>query len=391
MAGTSFDRFNKIMKITRLMATICGADVTRPDYKMSIITWTVIVAINAYFACTIYTMYVGVIIDKDWKVILQSLCLTGTAIQGYSKLLYGIHSRLIIIDLNKTLDNIYIEYEDVDVKYRKVLRYRTDLTTKLLKMCLAIYIFTVVMLTTYPLVYGSIYGEKLLVMQFLLPGIDPMSPNGFLMHNIFHVFLIILGGFGNFAGDMYLFIFILHIPLLKDVLKIKCEMLSEVAAKAHDARKTMAMLKEIVECHQDYNKYVKQVEQAYYGVIFVEISTAVVNVCCTLFSIIIGSWPAAFSYLIYSCTMLYAYCGLGHLVELSNDEVLNVIYGGCLWYELSVPEQKLILLMIRKSQKPTNLTIGNVMPLSMSTALKLTKAIYSYMMMLVNFLETDNI
>ena len=81
MALTSFDRFNKIMKITRLMATICGADVTRPDYKMSIITWTVITAINLYFACTIYTMYVGVVIDKDWKVILQSLCLTGTAIQ----------------------------------------------------------------------------------------------------------------------------------------------------------------------------------------------------------------------------------------------------------------------------------------------------------------------
>ena len=157
-------------------------------------------------------------------------------------------------------------------------------------------------------------------------------------------------------------------------------------------------------------RYVKQVEQSYYGVIFVEISTAVVNVCCTLFSIIVGGWPAAFSYLLYSSTMLYAYCGLGHLVELSvisvfsnsifsyhffisfqNDEVLNVIYGGCLWYELSVPEQKLILLMIRKSQRPTNLTIGNIMPLSMSTALKLTKTIYSYKMMLLNFLETDNI
>lgn len=81
MAKTCFDRFNRIVKITRLVAAICGSDIIKPDYKMNPITWFVIIAVNAYFVCTIYTMYVGVIIDKDWTVILQSLCLTGTAVQ----------------------------------------------------------------------------------------------------------------------------------------------------------------------------------------------------------------------------------------------------------------------------------------------------------------------
>lgn len=86
------------------------------------------------------------------------------------------------------------------------------------------------------------------------------------------------------------------------------------------------------------------------------------------------------------CFVLYAF-SVSSFFHSQNDEVTEIIYSNCLWYELSVPEQKLILLMLRKSQAPINLTIGQIMPLSMSTALQLTKAIYSYMMMLVNFLE----
>lgn len=63
------------------MAALCGADVARPDYKMSPITWAVIIAINAFFCCTIYTIYMGVFVDGDWKVMLQSLCLVGSAVQ----------------------------------------------------------------------------------------------------------------------------------------------------------------------------------------------------------------------------------------------------------------------------------------------------------------------
>lgn len=85
------------------------------------------------------------------------------------------------------------------------------------------------------------------------------------------------------------------------------------------------------------------------------------------------------------CKSIFKLCTI-----FKNDEVLDIIYCNSLWYELTIPEQKLILLMLRKSQNPLTLTIGQIMPLSMSTALSLTKAIYSYMMMLLNFLEMEN-
>ncbi|XP_065361861.1 odorant receptor 67d-like [Calliphora vicina] len=390
MAKNCVDRFKKIMKITRLMSALCGADVLDLNYKMSLYTWAVLFAINAFFGCTIYTIYMGMVVDGDWKVLLQALSLAGSAVQGYSKLLSSISRRLVMISMLQKLDNIYKEYQN-DKSYLMILRYRTDLASKLLKTVMWIYISLASVIVLYPLLYGILYNEKMFVMQFLLPGIDPSTQFGYVLHNVFHVFLICLGAFGNFASDMFIFIYIINIPLLKDIIKIKCEKLNQVALKARNPKKTMPLLKEIVEWHKNYNKFVQQVEEVYYDVIFVQILTSVVSICCTIFCIVIHSWPAAFAYLLYSIIMLYAYCGLGNLVEISNDEVINIIYCDCLWYELSVPEQKLIILMLRKAQKPKTLTIGHMMPLSMNTALQLTKAIYSYMMMLVNFLEMDDI
>ncbi|XP_065361862.1 odorant receptor 67d-like [Calliphora vicina] len=390
MANNCVDRFNKIINVTRIMSALCGADVIRANYKMNLLTWLVIFAVNAFFGCTIYTIYMGMVVDGDWKVLLQALSLAGSAVQGYSKLLSSIYRRLVMISMLQKLDNIYKEYQN-DKSYLMILRYRTDLAFKLLKTVMWIYIITVSFIVVYPLIYGLLYNEKGFVMQFLLPGIDPSTQFGYALHNVVHVCLMILGGFGNFASDMYIFIYIINIPLLKDILKLKCEKLNQVALKARNPKKTMPLLKEIVEWHQNYNTFVQQVEEVYYAVIFVQVLTSVVSICCTIFSIVIHSWPAAFVYLLYSIIMLYAYCGLGNLVEISNDEVINIIYCDCLWYELSVPEQKLIILMLRKAQKPLTLTIGHMMPLSMSTALQLTKAIYSYMMVLLNFLETDDI
>lgn len=158
-----------------------------------------------------------------------------------------------MISMNQKLETIYENYQN-DKDYRKILRYRTDLITKLLKIVMYIYIATVSILVMYPLAYGYWYSKKMFVMQFLLPGINPTTEMGHLIHNIFQSFLVTLSGFGNFAGKMYIFfIFILNIPLLKDILKVKCHKLNEVALKTHDPKQTRPLLKDILECHQDYN------------------------------------------------------------------------------------------------------------------------------------------
>lgn len=154
--------------------------------------------------------------------------------------------------MNAKLYSIYTEYQ-VDADFLSVLRYRTDLTTKMFKLVMSVYVTSVIIIVLYPLIYGIFFGEKHLIMQFMLPGVDSSASSGYLIHNSVHTFLIILGAFGNFATDMYIFIFITHIPLLKDILKIKCEHLNKLIHMKNNEKKTMSMLKEIVNWHQNYN------------------------------------------------------------------------------------------------------------------------------------------
>lgn len=72
---------------------------------------------------------------------------------------------------------------------------------------------------------------------------------------------------------------------------------------------------------------------------------------------------------------------------MQNEDFVDAIYSNCLWYELPVMEQKLMILMLAKSQTELALTAMDVMPLSMASALQMTKGIYSFSMMLITYLE----
>ncbi|XP_061388019.1 odorant receptor 67d-like [Musca vetustissima] len=69
-----------------------------------------------------------------------------------------------------------------------------------------------------------------------------------------------------------------------------------------------------------------------------------------------------------------------------NDDITDIVYD-CKWYDLSVSEQKMVLIMLRVSQNPPIMTIGDLMPLSMNTALQLTKSIYTIAMLLNEFVQ----
>lgn len=59
----------------------------------------------------------------------------------------------------------------------------------------------------------------------------------------------------------------------------------------------------------------------------------------------------------------------------------------CHWYNLSIAQQKMILIMLREAQQGEGMSIGGVAPLSLSTALQLTKTIYTISMMLDSFVN----
>ncbi|KAH8379608.1 hypothetical protein KR009_006034 [Drosophila setifemur] len=402
------ESWSKITRIIRVCVKILGCDVTSPNFRMWWLTYSVIGAIFFFFACTGYTIYVGVYVNGDLTAILQALTMVGSGVQGLTKLLCtASHSPLMCL-IRNTYEDIYREYGEKGGGYTKCLERSIKSTWNIIYAFLAIYFLAMGLLISFPIFYLLIFKKKLMMLLFLVPLIDHTTDRGLVLLSVVHAFLILVGGFGNFGGDMYLFLFVTHVPLIKDIFCVKLEELNELLTMENKQQEVSAILSDLVALHQKYAKWVgksiylksltilfliilfsmlRGTEKIFSMILFAQLLTACLSILATISCIFMKAWPAAPIYLGYSAIVLYSYCGLGTLVENSNDSFTREIYTGPLWYELPVNEEKMIILMLAKAQSELSLTAAHMMPLSMNTALHLTKAIYSYSMILFNYLN----
>ncbi|XP_026849039.1 odorant receptor 67d [Drosophila persimilis] len=390
MSEGPFERYCKINRAIRFCVGLCGNDVIAEDYRMWWLTYAVIGAILFFFGCTGYTVYVGVVLDGDLTVILQAFALVGSAVQGLAKLLVTARMASVVRQIQATYEAIYREYARRGGDYGRCLERRIKTTWHMLMSFMWVYVVLVGGLIAYPFFHLILDHKKLLVMQFRVPWIDESTDGGYLVLISIHVMLLSMGGFGNFGGDMFLFLFISNVPTLKDIFSAKLREFNEVAVQRQDYQRMRTLLWDLLAWHQQYVSILRDTERIYRIVLFVQLSTNCVSILCTISCIFIGAWPAAPIYLVYSFIVMYSFCGLGTIVETSNEDFSKEIYANCLWYELPVKEQRLVILMLAKSQHEISLTAADVMPLSMSTALQLTKGIYSFSMMLITYLGYES-
>ncbi|XP_030571434.1 odorant receptor 67d [Drosophila novamexicana] len=386
MTKTAVSRFCAIVKVIRFCAGFCGTDVSDPNYRMWALTYVVITSVIFFFACTLYTIYVGVVLNNDWTIILQAFAVAASAIQGLTKLLTCVANASLMRNIQGTYESIYKEYEGKDGEYTKYLHKRINTFWNLMVAFIWVYTSLVTFMICYPLFHFVAYNQKLMVLHFLVPGIDHNSDSGHLMLITLHIMCLIFGAFGNFGGDMYLFLFIINVPLLKDIFRVKFEELNELVLQNDKYEEMHSIFWELLAWHQKYVKILHGTKKVFKTVMFVQLSTACVSILCTISCMFMKVWPSAPAYLMYSFIVLYTFCGLGTIVENTNEHFTNEIYSTLLWYELPVKEQKIVILMLAKSQNELVLTAADVLPLSMATALQLTKGIYSFSMMLITYL-----
>ncbi|XP_073837818.1 odorant receptor 67d-like [Musca autumnalis] len=384
MAHRQSDRFRSIVRITKICADICGANVFDHGYRINIRTVLVFVIIISSFGFMIYTMYDGMFVKGDWKIILQVLSIGGgTLVQGFVKLLNSItqqeHFRYLMDELN----DIYNEYELKHVGYQRTLNKGLHYLSHMMKLCAFIVVLMVVGMIAVTVFRSLVFDVNELVVQCMIPFLDPATQKGFVWTCVVQIWFIAVGGFGFYAGDMAFLTPTTQILIFQGILRCKFMDLTEMVEKdPRNVKKSTEMLKEIINFHQRYMKFLLVTQKTYFLVIAIQIVTYSTGIVCTIFSIMLGSWPGGYVYMIYCFVMMYVYCGIGTLVEVTNDGVIDSCYNHVNWYNLSVAEQKMLRIMLIMAQNTPGLTIGSVLPLSMNTGLQVTKSIYSMAMML---------
>uniref|UniRef100_A0A5H2X002 Odorant receptor n=1 Tax=Bactrocera latifrons TaxID=174628 RepID=A0A5H2X002_BACLA len=378
------ESFGKIIKFFHLISRLVGADVADENYRVNIITITLIICIVAYFIFTGTT--VASVFSENWTYLLEASCMVGSVLQGITKLISAFAFAKEICGIRIELENLYREYEVKGDDYAEALNKSCERVWQVIKMVGQVYFVAGggIILITVVLIFAS--NEKVFLMHFMIPGIDVDTQVGYLMTLTLHTMCFLFGAFGLFAGDLFFLLFLGQPMLFLDLLVLKVKSLNEAAAE--NSSTAERLLIDIIEWHQYYTDYNLRCNRIFYYINSMQIVTSGISIICTLYIILLGDWPGAYLYILIAFGGLYLYCIMGTKIQTCNtafcDELWNINF-----YDLAVKNQKMIIPILMKAQNPSEIKVGGFLPLSVQTALQITKTIYGIFTMMLRFLEEN--
>ncbi|XP_034114190.1 odorant receptor 67d-like [Drosophila albomicans] len=343
------ESFLKIMRFVRFVKRCLGVDVYVKFYRMNILTAMCITACLIYGGFTLNTA----IIERHSKFAFQALVMTGLWMQGINKLFVVIYNAHNLYELNQSALKVYLDFENhSDPRFATNLQESCDRLRRALIIVFTSYCVAVSGMIILPLTVNMFTGERHLIMQFYVPGIDHTTQWGFWITQGFHVFVLIVGGLGMFAGDLVILVHLLQSYIFRDVLRLKIDIFNtfvDEPGKQSDSDIQKGLV-DMMQFHQLY----------------------------------LSVWPGGWAYAIGVASNLYIYCILGTLVENCNDDLIYEVYN-ISFYNLNARQQRQVLFMLCKAQSTDMIQVMGVMPLAVSTGLQVTKSIYSVAMMMINF------
>ncbi|XP_036317816.1 putative odorant receptor 83c, partial [Rhagoletis pomonella] len=268
----------------------------------------------------------------------------------------------------------------------KALQECCERVWQVIKMVGNIYAATAVGILLLTAILVIVTEKQVYVMHFFIPGLDVGTQFGYLATMAVHTVVFLAGIFGLFAGDLFFLIYLGQPELFRDFLVLKVKALNEAAAeKSKTAEK---LLVDIIEWHQYYTDYNERCNYVFYYIITMQIVTSGISIICTLYILLLGDWPGAYLYILVAFCGLYLYCIIGTKIETCNHAFYEELYN-INWYDLEVKNQKMIIFILMRSQNPSEIKIGGVLPLSVQTALSITKSIYGIFTMMLGFLDEE--
>ncbi|CAD6994682.1 unnamed protein product [Ceratitis capitata] len=357
------ESFSKIVSVVRFCSRLIGVDVFDKDFKINPKTYFVMVAFAAYYLCALHTL--SKYIATDWTVLLDIFSPVSCTTQGLVKFISALLYPSLYHRLSVEIGDIYEKYQWMGKKYEDKLMEWNKSMKKILLSCAILYFLTALIVICTPVVLYVLKGERHLTLLCEVPGFDVTTTQGYLVTNGFNTVCILIAAFGLYAGDLFLFIFLTHSIFFYDILALKISDLHEIIEENDRDERLGKMVDDIVEWHQFYLGFNDTCNLLFFWTISAHIVCTTLGILSTLLIIMLKDWPGAYAYIL-------------------NDQFCTGIYD-INWYALNVRNQKIVRLMLMQSQAPRNITIAGVEPLSVSTALKITRTIYSLVMMVLRF------
>ncbi|RLZ02263.1 Odorant receptor 42 [Cephus cinctus] len=242
---------------------------------------------------------------------------------------------------------------------------------------------TVICYIVIPLVINDI--EKRVLPNRAWYPYDLSSLTLFWLSYVHQSFALASAAFINVANDTFIPGLMIQNCAQLEILEHRVEKLIILTRSKKTENETKKEYKEILEkCIRYHNriiKFAKIIEKMFEPVIFVQFFVTVLTLCSSMYqlsrhSTLIVEIINLIFYLISMLFQLFFYCHRGNELFLKSIEVGDNLYKMD-WLSLRPSRRKDLLIIMIRTNKPIQLTIGGIITLSFSAYISILKASYS--------------
>ncbi|CAG9798549.1 unnamed protein product [Chironomus riparius] len=348
-----------------LMLKFIGCHIFSTDFSY-VNLWLLVLILDfiTYLPINIYDVY---LFRDDFIRDMFCLVTLGNGFQGGIKLYTFIMQRNSLLKLFGIAEEFGVDMKNTDCseKFKKWLLISCHVILGLT----ALFLFAGLLIFIYPAIVYIFIGEKTLHFGFILPAIDQDTTIGYslnFMHQTLQIYITITALFTSI--NMTVFIIIIALAKYASLYELLNQLNILITWNVQDQKKIKEKFTEIVQEHVkliDYLIFFNKTFSSYY---LVEIFSLGFQTTVTLFtcSIDINFLPG-YPILIVDLFQIFAPCLLGTLLEVQCNKFFDNLMK-ISWIQLSMPMQKLVLIMMFQVQRKKSIRCG-LMELNLRTFL----------------------
>ncbi|KAH8307555.1 hypothetical protein KR044_002577, partial [Drosophila immigrans] len=360
------ESFSRIMRFVRVVTSLVGCDPYDKYYRVNRVTAFTLLAIIVYSVFTFST----VIRQRDWMFGLQASVLGSFLMQGVNKMYVGIRHSRKIYDLNLSVQIHYEEFEKhEDPRFATDLLQSCHRLRRVLIIVGVSYMIGISGMVFFPISVSFFTDKFILIMHFHIPYVDVETEAGAWVTQVVHAVTLSIGAVGLYAGDMVIIVHLLQPYMFVDILRLKIDIFNQLVKRPQSELKIQLMLVDMMQFHQEYLKYIARCNDLFYSIVSIQVISAASSIIMTMFVVLTSDWPGGYFFVFVLLPNLYIYCVLGTLVENCNDDIMCEAYN-ISFYNLNARQQRQVLFMLCKTQSTDMIQLLGVMPLAVSTGLK---------------------
>lgn len=373
VANKSLLLYRRIIQRIRCVLHAMGVDVLDPQsYRPG---WRLVIMyldIWSFLFLQAYTVYRQ---RAQPALILQCICTVGVPLRGCISTTALWLGAARFLRLSQACERLH---RQASGRSAAVLLRWTQRFWRLFAWIAGMYGSAGVAIVTFPLVYYALYGERVLMLSVLVPGVDTAADmRAYVAVTLYEILCSYLS-VGILLGVDSLFVLMtLMACAYVQVVRVQCEQLARRLAADDDdtgdgecgPEAGGRLLRNAIVAGQRADAFVRSLCECFEAICGVQLALAGFSLALCMLAGRVTQFVMAYPLAVAMWYQMFSYAAVGSALEVQNDGVALAL-AAVRWDRLAVADRRLLVVMVLKWQRPRVVTVMGSVRLNVATAMQ---------------------